>query len=422
MMTTAALLALVIALEPQEPPTSSAPSYEGYVQGTVMLTSQPAGTANHRVSPPLGGRAAGIAAGAGIVLSPTVSLEGEVVLGGTVSMPQRFSYFTSEDYIADHRDLFLNANLRSRIGPSPVELVIGAGLAIARSRQLSRIATRPSGPGTVIETPLPDATVVERDLNIGGGIDIPIRLNPRVAFVPTFRYRFVPRRSDGIGDSMGVGRRVYEFGASVRSRIESRRPTSAALGNGYVQGSAFATVQPAGRADRVWPALSGRVAGIAAGGGRFVTRDVAVEGEFVLGRTVSLPQQFSYLWIEDYVAESRLHLVAGNVRWRPAGTSPVEFVMGGGLATSRIRKRSVVATAHSGSLNMPPPVTPDRTDMDYVPHVGAGLDAPIAVNANVAVVPTFRVRCVAQKESGLAAELGVSRYSYQFGVSVRAGF
>jgi hypothetical protein len=420
MIPVALSLMLVVALESQEPAPASAPVHKGYVQGTVLVTTQPAGVANHRVSPPLGGHATGIAASAGLFVAPIVSIEGEVVLGGSIAAPQRFSYDWREDYIAEHRDLLVNVNLRSRPGgPRWPELVIGGGLAIARTRRLSRVSTYSYDPSITFSAP--DYTGIERGINIGGGIDMPIPLNSRIALVPSFRYRWVPRRAEGESDYRGVAGEVYEISASLRSRIESRRPASGPPPrHGYVQAALVAATHPAGAAaDRVEPALGGHSTGIAASAGRFMNSDLPLEGELVLGGTVSMPQHFSYPWLEDYVADTRHRLFNGNLRWKPAGTSPVEVVLGGGLASNRIRKRSVVATRIPGSLTPAPSAVPDRTQVDNVLNLTGGLDAPVALTAKIAVVPNLRVRWLNQRDSGLGTELGVGKYSYQFGASLR---
>ena len=125
-----ALLALATAIlcvpleaaaqEAQPPPGASSPvgnvGTRLYLHGGLNSRVLPEGLANHRVSPPLAGWAHDWFAAVGRFVSPNVSLEGEVVAGGTVSAPQRFSYLQSSDYTAEVRDIWLVANVVKSMG------------------------------------------------------------------------------------------------------------------------------------------------------------------------------------------------------------------------------------------------------------------------------------------------------------------
>jgi hypothetical protein len=60
------------------------------VQAGGMVTAQPAGIPNHRVTPPISGRTIGLAAAVGFFVTPTLAVEGEVVGRRAISTPQRF--------------------------------------------------------------------------------------------------------------------------------------------------------------------------------------------------------------------------------------------------------------------------------------------------------------------------------------------
>jgi hypothetical protein len=127
-------LVLTLNLERQDVPASaSAAGRRGYAQGSMLMTFAPAGTPYHRISPALGGHAVGLAANAGVFVTPALAVEGELVSGGTVSAPQNFSYFSREDYSVDNRDVLLNANVRWRPArTNHLEFVAGGGLASRR--------------------------------------------------------------------------------------------------------------------------------------------------------------------------------------------------------------------------------------------------------------------------------------------------
>src|SRR5260221_14679435 len=107
------LTTALTARPPQSPPDSR----RWYAQGSVLVSYQPAATASyHRVSPNLHGTVPAVSVTAGGFLSSAIALEGEFFYSRTVSMPQRFSYFSSEDYTAGSRDLLINELVRYRPG------------------------------------------------------------------------------------------------------------------------------------------------------------------------------------------------------------------------------------------------------------------------------------------------------------------
>jgi hypothetical protein len=215
-------LVLTLNLERQDVPASaSAAGRRGYAQGSMLMTFAPAGTPYHRISPALGGHAVGLAANAGVFVTPALAVEGELVSGGTVSAPQNFSYFSREDYSVDNRDVLLNANVRWRPArTNHLEFVAGGGLAFATTRKRDIIETSSgSGPGGTTTTARPDRTQTARSLNLGGGVDAPIPLTARVALVPTFRLRWISRPEIGMSADSGVGKLGYQVGASIRARF-----------------------------------------------------------------------------------------------------------------------------------------------------------------------------------------------------------
>ena len=187
--------------------------------------------------------------------------------------------------------------------------------------------------------------------------------------------------------------------------------------NGYVQGGVMVTVQPAGVANhRVRPPISGEALGVSAGGGVFVTRTLAIEGEVVASQAVSTRQQFFYNWTEDYIGESRDTFLGANVRW--AARRHLEFVGGGGLALSTFAERSIVRTDM-----FPPRMTrlPDQVETARQLTLNGGVAVPLPVSRTIDVVPAFTIRWVDRDRdpNDLGAYNGVGNYSYQAGCVVR---
>jgi hypothetical protein len=156
---------------------------------------------------------------------------------------------------------------------------------------------------------------------------------------------------------------------------------------------------------------------MAAAVGAFVTSTLAIEGEFVVGRTISTPQHFSYFWSEDYTGQSRDLLLNGNIRWTPRRTRHVELIGGGGLAISTFAERSVVRTDFFPTRSTS--TAPDQITTSRRPTLGGGIATPLPVSPKIEIVPTFRVQWVKRSADGLGAYSGVGSYVYQFGATVR---
>jgi hypothetical protein len=211
-----AALAMLVALAAQDGP---ADDRRGYVQGTLFLNVQPAGTANHRVSPPLGGEALGLAASAGVWVTPMVAVEGEVATGARISTPQQFYYSWVEDYTTGMRDTLLTGNVRAKTAATgPLEFVAGGGLALTSLRETGIVATYPFSPNRPVERH-PDQAYSDTVFTFGGGVDAPIAAGRRVAIVPMFRFRFIPRRTESQADYAGASRQSYNAGVTVRVRL-----------------------------------------------------------------------------------------------------------------------------------------------------------------------------------------------------------
>ena len=188
---------------------------DGYLQAGVVGTVQPAGTANHRVSPPISGEAIGFAAAVGFHVAPRVAIEGEVVAGGTISTQQHFHYNWFEDFTGESRDVFVGANVRWR-PVALLELVGGGGLAIGTVAVRSLTRTELPFPGRPnVPISEPDRAYTEVQLSANGGVAVPLPVSRRVAVVPEFRFRLIGRPG-GQAEYQGVGSYAYQFGATVR--------------------------------------------------------------------------------------------------------------------------------------------------------------------------------------------------------------
>jgi hypothetical protein len=208
------MMTAVLASRPQPP----APRLRrGFVQTSVLLSYHPPATESyHRVYPNLQGTAPAIGFTAGGFLSPAIALEGEFFYGRTVSKPQRFSYFTSEDYIAGSRDVLLNELIRYRTGGrARFEIVAGGGYARTTTSHRSIVYTSGIPPVT---SALPDSSHPYNTVNITWGFDGAIPLSDRVALMPGFRLRWIRRPDATTGESLGIGNYAFQFGAGLRFR------------------------------------------------------------------------------------------------------------------------------------------------------------------------------------------------------------
>lgn len=415
-------LILVVVLAQQVPPPGDAPAPRGYVQGSALVAIQPTGTAVHpfgegtAVSPPLGGTTWSIAAGAGRFLTPRVAVEGEFAFSGVIGLSQTFTFYSStEAYRAESRDLLFNANVRWSPGDRRrVELVAGGGLALSRFRKRDGVLTTtyPSPR----QQPMPEYSERDDVLNLGGGLDFPIRTHRSVAIVPGFRLRWIHRINDAL--SSGTGGLRIEAGTGIRGSFDRREFQPVQRGPAYLQGGFVFASHPAGTANhRVSPPLGGETFGVSASGGAFVTPAVAIEGEVLVGRTLSAPQRFSYNWRTDYTAGVRDLMLGGNARLKPGEKAPIEIVLGGGIAFTRLSERDAVTTYifYPNQTEHPP----DYEISERAPYVSAGAEVPIRLGSRGALMPAFRWRWIFRDPEDQSAYIGVGRQLFQAGVSVR---
>ncbi len=186
-----------------------------FVQPALVVTVQPEATANHRISPPLGGHAIGFGVGAGGFVTPTFALEGEFVYSGPVRTQQRFSYSWTEDFTGETRDVMLNALMRVRPSHARwLEIIGGAGLDIVRTgrRDIVRTDMYPFPPHT---TPLPDYFTTYHRMSVTVGLEFPLRAGEHAALVPAFRARWRDRVSEDEA-YYGVGTFAVQVGVGIR--------------------------------------------------------------------------------------------------------------------------------------------------------------------------------------------------------------
>jgi hypothetical protein len=183
-----------------------------------------------------------------------------------------------------------------------------------------------------------------------------------------------------------------------------RQPLLGALAQGiYIQGGVLGIVQPAGVANhRVSPAIGGHTLGVAVATGAFVTPRLAVEGEWVLARTISTPQRFSYFWTDDYIGQSRDLLVSASLRWRPYLNRRLELIGGGGLAINTYAERSIVHTDPFTGKS----TAPDQSDTSLHLTLGGGLATEVPISRTTALVPSFSLRWVRRGDAGAYAGVG----------------
>lgn len=178
------------------------------------MVIQPAGTPNFRVRPAFGGNAPGASISAGFYFTRAVAVEGELVVAKTISAPQRFSYFWSEDYVSERRDVLIGANVRYNPGDMRwFEAFAGGGLAISQFANRSIIRTD----YPVKTTAEPDQVETAHRPAFGAGIALNVPVGRRVTILPTASLRWIWRQPDyGLGAYMGASWRVYHIGLAVR--------------------------------------------------------------------------------------------------------------------------------------------------------------------------------------------------------------
>lgn len=209
------VLAVGVFSQPPVPPRSTAAAPRFYAFGSVSAGYHPAnGPLYHRLLPPLGGTAVDIALGGGGFISRRVGLEGELMFGGDVSAPQRFSYFSSEDYIGHHRALLLNELVRVRANrQGSVQFVMGGGYARTTTRETSIVATDSFGRQTMPPDGLPFTT---GGLTWSAGADFVVASGAHVALAPSVRVRWVRIADPNYAD--GMSPLTWQFGATVLLR------------------------------------------------------------------------------------------------------------------------------------------------------------------------------------------------------------
>jgi len=190
------------------PPAVSAQEPGFYVGGAVVLHAQP-----HSDTEPLGGNTWGGSVLVGKQVSPRIGLEVETYVSGAFS--SEYSYNPGPSWTADvvtkRRDTFFSVQLRSRVA-SHLEPVLG----------VSFVWERPSRHATTGGTPYFDDSDARVGLAAVGGLDAPIRLAPRVYFVPTFRLFLTTSRGpdddlhDPLGEDTKTGRVAVRVGVGVR--------------------------------------------------------------------------------------------------------------------------------------------------------------------------------------------------------------
>jgi hypothetical protein len=188
------------------------------VQGGLLLTSQPAGTPNHRVTPAISGTAGGLSAAVGFFVTPALAIEGDFVAGRPIATPQHFSYDWFEDFTGESGDVFLGVNARWHPAAARyLELIGGGGLAFSTFAERSIVRTELPFPGRPnVPTSEPDRVDTEVQLAVNGGVAVALPVSRTIAVVPAFLLRFISRPGSGQSDYLGVASYTYQFGATVR--------------------------------------------------------------------------------------------------------------------------------------------------------------------------------------------------------------
>jgi hypothetical protein len=203
--------------------------------------------------------------------------------------------------------------------------------------------------------------------------------------------------------------------AALAARPQAPTPP---LRRGYVQGAILVSRHPPAGASyhRVSPNLEGTVPAISVSAGGFVSPAIALAGEFYCGKTVSMPQHFSYDYSEDYNAGVRDVLLDGLLRYNPGGQSRVEIVGGGGYARTTVSETSIVKKSGFPATSS---AQPDRSGVLNAVTVTGGVDGVIPISARAALIPMFRFRWIHRPDARTGFSNGIGNYAFQFGAALR---
>jgi hypothetical protein len=201
------LVTAAMALQPVTPRHG-----RGYAVASFAVAYHPAnGPLYHRVYPALGGHSWDMSGGGGFYVTSGAAIEGEFLFGGIVAAPQRFSYFTSETYTEQARDVMLNALVRAHPAAARrIAIVAGGGYAWMHTSEVSITEIDSLGrlsPGTPRSDWWhgPTLTFALEAIAINGA---------RAALAPSVRARVVKRPASDEGWN-GLGAWTFQFGASL---------------------------------------------------------------------------------------------------------------------------------------------------------------------------------------------------------------
>jgi hypothetical protein len=147
-------------------------------------------------SPPPAGVTTGVTVFGGTAITRKIGLQGELSIPRSISVTRKYRILAGDfTDTTVHRDILVSGLLRFRNSRSCCELLVGAGLVLARTLGTSVEVVRfpYNGPPVSIATKhLPRSPRLA--LTVGG--DFPIRLNRRVSILPTVRVHWLSRYSE----------------------------------------------------------------------------------------------------------------------------------------------------------------------------------------------------------------------------------
>jgi hypothetical protein len=208
-----AALAASSVLAQSQPPEHP----RGYVDGSVLATTRPAGPADyHYTSPMLGGTTATLALAAGFFASSHFSVGGEVQFVGALSGTQVFNHFIHFSSTVSDSEIYALAVVRVHLLGGPVRLVplfvIGPAFGHREFTDRLDYSGYPEQ-----ASPQPDASFSRTYLLIGGGAEVTAAVSRRVAFVGSFRLCTVTRDDDiNRADFVGMRNLTVQAGAGLR--------------------------------------------------------------------------------------------------------------------------------------------------------------------------------------------------------------
>jgi hypothetical protein len=213
-------LILVVFLSASARPVFGQQSEKARVTGAAVVSVHNAGESDcPYMCNPFGGTAPGVVVGVQVPSAPSFRVGFEAGFERSIEggQSQRVSLFGNAQLLTAHRDTTVSGLLTWAPHPTrraAAELVIGGTTAF---RHTVRHTVSVLGTGQPQRGPWPDVILDDNKLGVIGGVDIPVRLSPRMFLIPTLRVHYLfddDRDQDGVV-KRGIGPVITRLGIGV---------------------------------------------------------------------------------------------------------------------------------------------------------------------------------------------------------------